>query len=133
MENNLGLKIRELLKLKRVSQKELSQAISISQTGLQGILKNNSTSVKTLNNIANYFNVPIEYFLNEIDNKNNISNSINIGKNNVTGNIKGHNNNLHVTLDQCRHEVELLKDRLKDKDVVIQSLKEQIKLLNKNK
>ncbi len=47
--------------------KELSEKIGLTQTGLQGIFKNNSTSIDTLRKIAQVFNLPIEYFFSPIE------------------------------------------------------------------
>lgn len=66
---NLSL-IRDLCAEKRITLKELADAISISQNGLQRIIKDNSTRIETLEKIADYFNVPIvEFFRPEDSNE----------------------------------------------------------------
>jgi len=61
------LKIRDLCKKNRISLKRLSEDIGISETGLQYILNNNTTSAENLYKIAKYFNVPVGYFFDEIE------------------------------------------------------------------
>ncbi len=54
--------IRDLAKDNNVSLKELAIAIGITESGLQNILRNNSTSIETLEKVAKYFAVPISMF-----------------------------------------------------------------------
>lgn len=61
---NLSI-IRELCKRKHIALKTLAEDLKISPTGLSGMLKNNSTTLETLDKIANYFNVPIGLFFGE--------------------------------------------------------------------
>ncbi len=61
-----AFKIRELCSERKVSLKELSSRVDITQNGLQSILNNNTTSIDTLLKICNYFNVPIGYFFEEM-------------------------------------------------------------------
>ncbi len=58
-------KVRELCEAKDISLKKLAADIGLSQTGLQGIFKNNSTSIATLQKISKYFNVPIYHFFSQ--------------------------------------------------------------------
>jgi transcriptional regulator with XRE-family HTH domain len=60
-------KIKELCKKNNMTLKELSEKIGLSQTGLQGIFKNNSTSIETLQKICQVFNVSVEYFFSPIE------------------------------------------------------------------
>jgi transcriptional regulator with XRE-family HTH domain len=60
-------KIKELCKKHNMTLKELSEKIGLSQTGLQGIFKNNSTSIETLQKICQVFNVSVEYFFSPIE------------------------------------------------------------------
>jgi transcriptional regulator with XRE-family HTH domain len=60
-------KIKELCKRHNMTLKELSEKIGLSQTGLQGIFKNNSTSIETLQKICQVFNVSVEYFFSPLE------------------------------------------------------------------
>lgn len=63
---NLGI-IRDLCKNKGITLKNLADDLKISQTGLSGMLKNNSTTLETLEKIAKYFNVSVGVFFGEKD------------------------------------------------------------------
>lgn len=58
-------KIRDLCNTHKLSLKELSEKIGLTQTGLQNVLKNNSTSIETLEKIASVLHVPVSYFFEE--------------------------------------------------------------------
>ena len=59
------LKIRDLLKEKKVSIRELSNAIGITEQGINRLLRENSTKVETLESIAKFLGVSISYFFDE--------------------------------------------------------------------
>ena len=61
---NLGI-IRDLCKQKDITLKILANDLNISQTGLSGMLKNNSTTLETLEKISKYFGVPVGIFFGE--------------------------------------------------------------------
>jgi transcriptional regulator with XRE-family HTH domain len=67
MKSFNSLKIKELCKSRNMTLKELSERIGLSQTGLQGIFKNNSTSIDTLEKICQVFEVPIEFFFSGVE------------------------------------------------------------------
>ncbi len=60
-------KIKDLCKKHNMTLKELSEKIGLSQTGLQGIFKNNSTSIETLQKICQVFGVSVDYFFSPIE------------------------------------------------------------------
>lgn len=57
--------IKDICIKKKITLKELSDHIGITQNGLQRILKTNTTTVETLEKIANYLQVPISTFFPE--------------------------------------------------------------------
>ncbi len=63
---NLAL-IKDLCKQKGITLKKLAEDIQISQTGLTSAIKNNGTTLETLDKIANYFKVSVGYFFGEQD------------------------------------------------------------------
>lgn len=63
---NLSI-IRDLCKQKSITLKTLADDLNISQTGLSGMLKNNSTTLETLEKISKYFGVSVGVFYGEKD------------------------------------------------------------------
>ncbi|MCQ2250278.1 MAG: helix-turn-helix transcriptional regulator [Bacteroidales bacterium] len=61
---NLSL-IKDLCKQKGISLKKLADDIGISQTGLTSAIKNNGTTLETLDKIAKYLNVSVGVFFGE--------------------------------------------------------------------
>jgi transcriptional regulator with XRE-family HTH domain len=57
--------IREICKEKGVTLKQLAESINFSETGLQKIIKGESTKVKTLEDIARALSIPIALFFQE--------------------------------------------------------------------
>lgn len=64
--NNLGDKIKLLRKEKKITQQELANALSLSQSTI-GMIEKNRQGVgrKTLIKIANFFNVTVDYLLSD--------------------------------------------------------------------
>ncbi len=58
-------RIRDLCDEKRLTLKELSEKIGISQNGLQRIMKDNTTRIDTLERIAKVLDVPITAFFQD--------------------------------------------------------------------
>lgn len=115
-----AVKIRELCAEKRISLKELSEKIDITQNGLQSILNNNTTSIDTLLKVCNYFNVPVGYFFNEIP-------SIGYYNQGIQQIANGDGNNQVINLsheiDVLKKENEGLKNELRAKNELIEVLK----------
>lgn len=61
------LKINNLVSEKNITKVDLSAKIGISYQGLNKIIKNNSTSTKMLEKIADSLQVPVSYFFDESD------------------------------------------------------------------
>ena len=108
-------KIRDLCKDKRVTLKELAQNIKATEAAVQYMLKDNAISMKNLEKIANFFNVPVGYFfdepiINQVSNGNNNHQVIQI-------------NSLQHEIDLLKKEIEGLKNELKAKNELIEVLK----------
>ena len=85
----IGERIKKLLKEKKITKVNLYTSAGISGPGLDKMIAGANVRVGNLEKIANFFNVPMDYFFDrEIDNT-----SINIGHhvygtgNNVSGDI----------------------------------------------
>lgn len=61
---NLQL-ISELLKKKKMSQKDFCEQVGLTDVSLRRIIERNSTKTETLEKIAEVLNVPIGYFFGE--------------------------------------------------------------------
>lgn len=58
-------RIKKMLEGKKIPLKEFCTEIGITDSGFRKMQKNDSIKVSTLHEIAEYFNVTIDYFLNE--------------------------------------------------------------------
>jgi len=66
MKLNLKLYlIRELAKEKKITLVTVANSVGMTYSNLQKIMKDGSTTEKTVNKICNFFNIDIEYFLTE--------------------------------------------------------------------
>ena len=64
MELNLK-KIKDLCYKRHITLKQLAQKTGISQTALTMAMHRNSTTLETFSKLAQFFNVPMEYFYQE--------------------------------------------------------------------
>lgn len=64
MELNLK-KIKELCFKRKITLKQLSEKTGISQTAITMAMHRNSTTLETFSKLAQFFNVPMEYFYKE--------------------------------------------------------------------
>jgi len=63
----ISKKITELRKLKKITEKELSEGIGMSLTGFRQALANDDFKISTLQKIAQCLKVDISVFLKEIE------------------------------------------------------------------
>ena len=70
-------RIRDLCEEKRISINKCAKDLHITPSGLQKMMRDNTTKQSTLEKIANYFDVNISYFQ---DNNNNNINKLDIIK-----------------------------------------------------
>lgn len=59
-------KINDLRKEKNYTWNDLSEKLGISLAGVQKIIASNSTKIETLEKIADFFQVPVRYFFEDI-------------------------------------------------------------------
>lgn len=124
-------KIKDLAKQKNLTLKALADLSGISEQGLHKILRLNSTSIETLESIANALNVPVSIFFEE--NKS-VSISATAEKGSaasVTGDafVAPRNCDSEVLRKEIVHlnrEIEHYKARLEEKERLIKVLMEKI-------
>jgi len=63
-------RIRKLIDDNNLTVKGLAEKIGVSEPGLHNMLRTFDMKVSTLQKIADYFEVPITYFFDDIDTKN---------------------------------------------------------------
>ena len=61
MELNLK-KLKDLCFKRKITLKQLSEKTGISQTAITMAMHRNSTTIETFKTLADFFNVPMEYF-----------------------------------------------------------------------
>ena len=138
-------KIKELCKEKGISIIELAARIDVSKQALYSNLKNNSTTILTLEKICNALGVSPNYFF-DYDTKNPTSNSINLNYGSgiaqySAGNIRTNQTVVSETkaasdaqsleLENLRKELGYLQKQIIDKDEMIATQKEFIENLKR--
>lgn len=103
---NLG-KIKQLSKEKGMSLVELSVQLGMSKQSLFKIIRENTTKISTLEQIANYFGVPLNYFFDDYE----------------------ENQNQQELTDQERNELVILRERVQSLTIARDALQEQVKFL----
>ena len=63
-------RIRKLIDNKKITIREFAEKIGVSEPGIHNMFRTNDMKVSTLQKIADYFDVPITYFFDDIDTKN---------------------------------------------------------------
>ncbi len=119
-------KLHELMKLKKITQKELSNKIFLSQNAISNILQRGDLKVSVLEKIAEVLSVPVSYFFEEES-----GTSLNKQITNGNGNVQMNGvNNGSIKLNNAKHEIDKLKaelsgcrEQLKLKDEIIELLK----------
>lgn len=116
-------KIRRLLEEREISQVQFMKDTNISKSNLYVWLNEKSTpGADKLEVIADYFNVPIDFFFDrEIDTA-----GVSIGHQ-----VKGNGNKVSgdITLNECRKEIIHLNALLEEKERVINEKERTIQIL----
>ena len=114
----IGERINKLLEERKITKVNLYTSIGISGPGLDKMIAGANVRVGSLEKIADFFNVPIDYFFDrELDNAHiNIGHHVNGIGNNVSGDI---------TLSECQKELAHLQQLLEEKERNIQILMRQ--------
>ncbi len=105
-------KLKKLATVKKLSIKELSEKVGISETGMYKALKKGDFKISTLEKISAILDVPVGYFFEE--------SSKNTGD--IIGSQNYNVNNISIILDSKQQEIEYLKRELLLKDKIIQLL-----------
>jgi len=63
-------RIRKLIDDKKLTIREFAEKIGVSEPGIHNMFRTHDMKVSTLQKIADYFDVPITYFFDDIDTKN---------------------------------------------------------------
>ena len=116
-------KIRRLFEDRNISQAQFIKDTSISKSNLYVWLNNTSIpGADNLEIIADYFNVPIDYFFDRETNSLGIS---------IGHQFKGNGNKISgdITLSECQKEIEHLNALLEEKERVISEKERTIQIL----
>lgn len=116
-------KIRRLFEDRNISQAQFIKDTSISKSNLYVWLNNTSIpGADNLEIIADYFNVPIDYFFDRETNSLGIS---------IDHQVKGNGNKISgdITLSECQKEIEHLNALLEEKERVISEKERTIQIL----
>ena len=103
----------ELLKSKKITVKELTQAIGMSRQGLQAAMDKGTISLNTMKAICEAVRISPAYFFDA----GTFGTVINAG-----GHVQSGNNN-RMEVESRDREIELLREQLKDKEEIINLLK----------
>lgn len=111
-----GHKITQLLEQRQTTKKSLFEYMGTSASGLDSIIKNCNPTAEKIEQIADFFNLPIDYFFDR-----NIKTSEQTTTVNGNGN-KVQNGNGNVMIENQAKEIEHLKQLLEEKERTIQIL-----------
>lgn len=103
---NLG-KIKQLARQKGIGMLELSEQLGMTQQSLFKIIRENTTKISTLEQIANYFGVPVNYFFDDYE----------------------ENQKQQELTDKERNELVILRERIQSLTIARDALQEQVKFL----
>lgn len=113
-------KIKTLAMQKGMTQAEIAKQLGVSSQALSKIIRENSTKVSTLEQIAEILGVPVTTFFDDAAHVNTVS--INTG-------VQGSPNAVQSVGSDNSSEVALLKSRIELLEELNRSYKEQIELL----
>ena len=114
----IGERINKLLEERKITKVNLYTSVGISGPGLDKMIAGANVRVGSLEKIADFFKVSMDYFFDrEIDNA-----SISIGHH-----VQGIGNNVSgdITLSECQKELAHLQQLLEEKERTIQILMKQ--------
>lgn len=114
----VGERINNLLEERRITKVKLYTALGISGPGLDKMIAGANVRVGSLEKIADFFKVSMDYFFDrEVDNLSiSIGHQVNGDGNNVSGDI---------ALSECQKEISHLKQLLEEKERTIKILLNQ--------
>lgn len=118
-----GGKIAKLLEDRKLTKKSLIDYVGITGPGLDQMIARGNLRAQNLEKIADFFNVPIDYFFDrEISEF-----SINIGHQvNGNGSVVG-----DISVSEYKKEIDHLNQLLKEKQSIIEEKERTIQILMK--
>ena len=119
-----GQKINKLIEERHITKKSLFEYMGTSASGLDSIIKNCNPTAEKIEQIADFFQLPIDYFFD----RNNPGNITSIGHQ-ITGD--GNRVTGDIGLSDCQKEIEHLRQLLAAKEESIETQRELIKSLKK--
>lgn len=110
-------KIKQLAYIRGLQLKDVANACGISPSALTAMIKSGTTTVQTLERIAEFLNVPVSVFFDDTDTPS------------VSFTGSGNNTAVHgtVTIGDTRLAIETLREQLHVKDEQIMELIKRIK------
>lgn len=109
--------LKEIAKSKNILIKDLASAINITRQGLQKVMDNGTIELNKVKDICVVLKIsPLMFF-------DTINTGVYINGNNQIGNGN------KLSIENKDREIEMLKDRLNDKDEIIKMLREKITML----
>lgn len=108
-------KIRNLVEKQKITIRDLSKQVGITEQGLQKLIRQNSTKTDTLEKIAGVLKVPVSYFFEETETNVSIKMEHNGNGHNIAGK--------EVSLSECIKEIEHLTEVIKLKNEIIGELR----------
>jgi len=110
--------LKEITKLKNILVKDLAKEMGITRQGLQKVLDNETIELRKLKKLCEILRIsPAQFF-----------DTGTYGVNITTGHVQAGNGN-KIVLDSKEREIDLLKQRLNDKEEMIKMLREKIELI----
>lgn len=121
---NIGLIIKDLMEKENIDASKLAKRLGRSKQAIYDMLQKEDINTSLLKKLAVIFDVPVTVFLEEDSSKSQTGiNNVMIGRDNkgsiLTSDCQG-------KLDDALLEIKHLRERLKDKDEMIEILKAQI-------
>lgn len=116
-----GLIIEELLKERKILKKDMQRMCSMSPSVLDNIISKGNPTAASLEKIADFFDLPIDYFFKR-----------NFFPTNPIGNISGvghkiQNGQNNIMLENQEKEIEHLKTLIVEKEQMIKEKEQMIK------
>ena len=119
-----GQKINKLIEERHITKKSLFEYMGTSASGLDSIIKNCNPTAEKIEQIADFFQLPIHYFFD----RNNPGNITSIGHQ-ITGD--GNRVTGDIGLSECKKEIEHLRQLLEEKEKAIADKERTIQILMK--
>lgn len=118
----IGLRIRELMIQENIEVSELAKKMGKTKQAIYDMLEKKDVNTSLLRDLSSILNVPIAAFFEEGKVNQNVNGDSNI--------LVGRDNNGNISMEECQdklddalREIKHLKERLKDKEEMIEILK----------